>query len=237
MLSINLDLASPRAILPSISEYQQCIPTYDIFVELADARSPILSFLHTCRGSRRASLRTYRLDIDSIIEDENYPWWNPDDDIVYILPAWNWWETNAILTWLTRSRKDDKPIPRLASLQHLALKVDRVFCGSFEVVRTGSRPLEREWLRNLPSLQSLSLFFDPLGVSGGQNPRLQERTYGSIILWEPEDISVSDCFGLRPVQIERAISSHIRPLSQGQDVPLVESFVIGWRKPRKYRES
>jgi hypothetical protein len=57
------------------------------------------------------------------------------------------------------------------------------------------------------------------------------------MLWEPEDIPASDCFRLRPVQIERAFPFHIRPLSQGQDVPLVESFVIGWRRPRKYRES
>jgi hypothetical protein len=206
-------------------------------VELADTRSPILSALHACRGSRRAALRTYRLDIDSIIENENYPWWNPDDDIVYIPPAWNWWETNAIHTWLTRSRKDGKPIPGLASLQHLALKVGPVFCGSFEVVRTRTKPLEHEWLRNLPSLQSLSFVFDPLGVTGRQNPDLEGRTDGSIMLWEPEDISASNCFNIRPVQIERAISSHIRPLSQGQEVPLVESFVIGWRRPHKHRES
>jgi hypothetical protein len=141
---------------------------------------------------------------------------------------WNWWETKAIYTWLTRPRRDGKAIPGLAFLQHLALKVDRAFCGSFEVVETGSKPLEHEWLRNLPSLQSLSLFFDPLGVSGGWNTGLQEMTYGSIILWEPEDVSVLDCFRLRPKYIERAISSHIRPLSQGQDVPLVESFVVWW---------
>jgi hypothetical protein len=86
MLSINLDLASPRAILPSIFEYQEGIPSPDTYVELTDTRSPILSVMHTCRVSRRAALRNYRLDVDSIIEDENCPWWNLDD-IVYILPA------------------------------------------------------------------------------------------------------------------------------------------------------
>jgi hypothetical protein len=103
---------------------------------------------------------------------------------VYILPASDWWDTNAVYVWLTRSRKYGKPIPGLAALQHLALKVDRVFCGAFDFVRTGSKPLEHEWLRNLPSLQSLSLFFDPLRVSGRQNPGFQERADGSIILWD-----------------------------------------------------
>jgi hypothetical protein len=67
-------------------------------------------------------LRTYRLDIHSIVEEENHSLWNPEDDIVYILPVWRWWENNTILTWLSQRRPEDKPISSMVSLQHMALK-------------------------------------------------------------------------------------------------------------------
>ena len=52
LLSINLDLASPSTILPSISEYQQRIESYvDTSLELADAWNTIISVIHACRNS------------------------------------------------------------------------------------------------------------------------------------------------------------------------------------------
>jgi hypothetical protein len=80
-------------------------------------------------------------------------------------------------------------------------------------------------------------------VTGGRNPGLLGERNGSIILSEPEDVPVTSIIAviavnnLRPVQIERAVASKIEPVLEGQDVPLVKSSVIGWRKPGKRRES
>lgn len=245
---LNFDLGKPRAILPSISEFKQSYkmmhyPSMDEdedldieFYEAEDAdiwrpgniamkisRREIFALLHTCRLARVTTLERYRLAIGSEIEEENKPWWVPEEDMVLILGS-DYKMRSTFLHWLFLPR--DEPLPVFETLEHMALKCDHGlgFYGYlvppfFDDVAH----LEDDALDNFPALQSFTLFVDPGTVL--------ERQSGRVVLYEPIQNSVDAFQGLTPAEIERNVTRGFKEiLPEDMEVPLVEVFVAGWKK-------
>ncbi|KAK0102213.1 hypothetical protein ONS95_005838 [Cadophora gregata] len=245
-LLLDFDLSKPRAILPSIREFKAAYRTMhfpftdeggeldDEFYEskeaaiwrpsnadMATSRREVLNLMHACRMARLATLERYRLAVGSEIEEENKPWWDPEDDMVlFIGPDHR--ERSTILHWLFSSR--DEPLPVFETLQHVAVTCDFTLHGYLvspfysDVVH-----LEEDSLDNLPELQSFTMFIDPASVL--------ERSWGKVLLYEALQKPVQLFRGLMPREIERAVTGGFKEvLPEDMELPLVEVFVAGWDK-------
>lgn len=245
---VDLELGSPKAILPSIRELKQsCDSAYDDHVypwdphysqywETSDDcmesdRRPIFSLLHTCQSSRTVALETYRLDLVSIIPEENKPLWSPEEDIVYFPPLDKWPGPRAMLTWLSRLR--DAPPPSLISLQHIALKLDQELALCLEIYNFEMEfppRIDHQWFQSFPALQSFTLFLDPCNLIGANADN------GRILLYEPEQIPITRIGNKMPSEIKRLVKEMFNNLvPEGREVPWVDVFVTGVRRQKKVR--
>jgi hypothetical protein len=223
---INFDLDHPRAIVsapwypPSdLSEVDEDGIDYDSdFSDTPDPVAPppsrIPAMLHACPESRTIALTRYRLDLHSNIPDENTPWWNPEEDTVY-LPSFQYKHT----TWKGLRTS-------LSSVQYLALPLTKAF---LDVVAPNPLmpykfPLNSffEWILNLPHLKALTLLVDPFGK--------YDAGRGRIIQHEPYDVPIHHLNSYRPSQIEKLIMKIIGTLKSPEDPPSVEVLVMGFSK-------
>jgi hypothetical protein len=183
----------------------------------------ILSLLHTCPTSRDIARQRYRLDFSSIVEAENTPLWTEDDIVYFPWLGINLTTLRANIDFFFQERSE--PRPSLASLQHPAFLFRREVVRSLNLEPT-KPPAEYAWAKNFPSLESFSLFLDPLKVGFYDS--------GRVILWEPEEVKVEDVYMLTPRQIVQRMTVGLRREGmEEEDVPLVETFVATVRGMKK----
>jgi hypothetical protein len=254
---VDLELGSPKAILPSIGELKHSYNSVNpdsvrddsddsaLFYwdmsnlrhwksgnhRMEDDRRPILSLLHTCQTSRTVALEKYRLDLVSIIPEENKPLWSPEEDIVYFPPPYKWPETRAMLHWFSRLR--EAPPPSLSSLRHVALQLDKELALCLEIYDFGMDfppTMEHQWFQNFPALQSFTLFLDPCRLIGANADN------GRILLHEPEDIPIERIGYKRASRIKRIVIDMFNKLApEDREVPWIDVFVTRVRKNKKIR--
>ncbi|PVH75843.1 hypothetical protein DL98DRAFT_518434 [Cadophora sp. DSE1049] len=245
---LDFDLGKPRAILPSIREFKGSykIMHYpftdegeDLDLEfyepeeaeiwrpgntaMAISRRRVFDLLHTCPMARVTMLERYRLAVGSQIEEENKPWWVPEEDMVLFIGS-DHKERATCLHWLFRTR--NKPLPVFETLEHVAVKCDRGL-GLYNYLVPPfpdyAVHLEDDSLDNFPALQSFTLFMDPASIL--------ERQSGRVLLYEPKENRVDTFRGLTPAEIERSVTQGFEEvLPDDMEVPLVEVFVAGWKR-------
>ncbi|KAG4422218.1 hypothetical protein IFR04_004598 [Cadophora malorum] len=245
-LILDFDLGKPRAVLPSIREYKESykIMHYPFFSEdedlddefyeteeaatwrpsdksMATSRRKVFDLLHTCRMARIAMLETYRLAVGSEIEEENKPWWVPEEDMVLFIGS-DHRERATVLHWLFRSRKESLPV--FGSLQHIAVKCEHSLTNYLVTPFMDDVPhLEEESLDNFPALQSFTMFVDPASVL--------DRQSGKVLLHEPEQNPVHTFRGYKPDGIASSVAVGFEEvLPEDMELPLVEVFVAGWKR-------
>jgi len=254
---IDLDLDKTRAILPSSREAVECyhvtLDPYDegfghpIGWELDLRRKMetaeylmVLALFHTCRASRLAARNLYRLNIESIVEGENDPLWRTED-LVCFLPNFGkegFWMSHYrayhdyrfALNWLVMSR--DSPPPSLSSLQHFAIfgtasrhwHFDLQHLEERDVI---SRVAMQRCVKNLPSLQSITLLLDPNAVV--------YEYHGRMLLDEPKDQPIEGT-GFTPARLLARVSTLLKEqLHDGDDAPVVKMYVARRSAPGEAR--
>ncbi|KAH8811118.1 hypothetical protein F5884DRAFT_854479 [Xylogone sp. PMI_703] len=256
IVALDLDLNNLRGILPSTRELKRAylLANYGTSAEvhsiltdspvwgfpddtMRNLRRPIMWLLHTCRSSRIAVHDLYRLDFNSIIENEMPPLWS-EQDIVYFYAFKKQKEENALVYWMSQQQRTYPTT--FNTLQHLALHLDSqtaLFLGLYPpVVRSinwEEKPkFQNQWLSRFPSLQSMIFFLDPLNQL-----KLIDDDHtdgGTILLYEPIDVSVVGFGGgWRPSQLVRKMTEILESVTpDNAEAPLVEIFTCGLRKPR-----
>lgn len=196
---------------------------------MAESQRPILSLMHTCHTSRLATMKTYRLDIGSRIEEENKPWWIPEEDMVILPQREDMEQYFTTVLWLSACRED--ALPALESLQHLALVVNGHVIEKFSL-SNGDDPDDNPWLFNFPNLRSLTFLVDPGNIFAARQ--------GNVLLYESNDVPIQFAGGLRPSAIVRQVTrlfleAFEEALEDDEEVPLIELFVVGRRKMKHSR--
>lgn len=192
---------------------------------MAESRQPVLTLLHTCRTSRLATMERYRLDIGSIIEEENQPWWVPEEDMV-LVPMGDCDEYHVSIHWMFRQRNQCLPV--FKTLQHVAFVADRSLVAHILPSPGNKHPwqVDQWWLNNFPALESFTLLADPGSVLDHHD--------GTILLHEPLDVPVPYFRGTRPSRFLPEITDvFAKVMSEGKEAPLVEMFVTTRRRPKK----
>jgi hypothetical protein len=250
LVIVNFELARPRVIIPSpryifflLDFYGDEYSADDMVFEW---QIRIFNILHATRESRDVTLEEYRLDIKSIIPEENTPWWD-EDDVVYFPTDTRIGDT-ARLQWMSEKRPGR--LHYLPSINHIAMEVTHPAMealGFLVEYEPGDFPEESEnplhihrgsgwhfdWPTNFPFLKTMCLMFDPGEVGGRENGRLK--------LYAADDVLVRD-IGLKPSQIEERAALRLKqafqmdypngdPELSNWSVPAVECSVMCWKKP------
>ncbi len=251
VLIVGRNLSTPRAILPSVKDHKSIYREYhqrDLFVNFdfdaflsqeegshvydehawapAEARSlegwhPILTTMWTCRTSRSVARKTYRLDIESIIESERKSWW-ADGQRVYFPPPRQDEHFDARrhtqLTWLiTNERKcfHDLEHATLYLEEHLMERLDN---HSFWHQMAGQRGMPFS-----PNLMSLTFVLDP------DNEGWQEQ--GRLLYYEPYDVPIMECHNKTPAEFRRWVADRLflAPAFKmvDREAPDLNVFVMG----------
>ncbi|KAH7351348.1 hypothetical protein BKA65DRAFT_476670 [Rhexocercosporidium sp. MPI-PUGE-AT-0058] len=188
-------------------------------ITMAVSRRPVFALLHACKLARVATLERYKLSTGSEIEEENIPWWVPEEDMV-IFVGHGFRERLTWVHWLFRARAE--PLPVFESLEHLALASERTL-EDYLISGSLKWHLDEDWLPNFPALQSFTLLLDPVLVL--------DRKAGRILLHEPEEEPVYSFGGYRPAEIVKRLTiAFEEALPSDMEVPLVEVFVAGWKR-------
>lgn len=203
--------------------------------------SAVFTVFHTCRASRMVARELYRLDLDSIVEGENEPLWNPTEDLVVFLPNlgnddYVWTYQNAahdyvrIFHWLSMDR-EIRP-PSLTSLQHFALFNTAFRTWGFELSDFAETTVKnnsmQQCVKNIPSLQSVTLLLDPINIA--------YHVTGKILLYESEDKLVTVCRMFPEAIVKQVTHLFNSVVEDKEDVPLVELYVAGRKATRKVRK-
>jgi hypothetical protein len=250
LVIVNFELARPRVIIPSPRDIFFLLDFYgeEHTVEemVFEWQIRVFNMLHACQESRVVALEKYRLDIKSIIPEENIPWWD-QDDVVYFPTDARIGDT-ARLQWMSENRPGR--LHYLPSINHIAMEASHsamealgfLVADALGNVPEGfETPLHNylgsgwhfDWPTNFPSLKTMCLMFDPGEVG--------RREKGTLRLYAPHDVLVKD-IGLKPSQIEERAALRLYEASQMDypdgdtriwdwSVPRVECSVMCWKKP------
>jgi 2EXR family len=255
LVFVNFDLGEPRAILPPpryITELYKDIesqndhpnPTSilmgDTQVWDLTLRDNVISLLHTCQNSRSATSEKFSLDSREPDEEWNTNLWDPKTHTLYLagLAYRNIDWGHLFLRWLSDRR--ERPHVGLALAPRIALKLDHWFMTAIQLLPEDPDidphyfdDCEENWLGNLPALEKLDLFIDPMRFS-------EEKSFGQVVPYPPLDVPVRGLSQFQahgaptPLQIEQEVQ-HIfegRLARSGLEAPLVEVSVLCWKASR-----
>ncbi len=197
----SLDLAAPRAILPSIKElreasdyikehavwppcsfWEQYPGKYYDGDNLTAERLRVMSLFHTYRDSRNEILKIFFLNIESTVQPENAPGFDPADIVCflpvrsnrwlrdrycgdlrsrnYIQPEPYWRDdylTEVMEYWLLQLHQ--KPLPQLSGIQQMAFLIT---ANAVESLATqDDNFFGGEWFKTFPALQYIHILYDP----------------------------------------------------------------------------
>ena len=254
VMIINLDLSTPKGFIPAPRElssaYDECSMYHhngpDRYCEdlmgigmYFSTRRPVFDLLRTCRDARKVTLDTYTLGINSIIDVENFYFWNGDDDIVYFQCTENRAHMDAMLNYLTIKRLQS--LKGFDTIKHVAFRLDTAFLAVIGWLDQGWNydsdeeeiTEKHSVLANFPSLHSISLFMDPSKL------HKHWRT-GKIALYPPEPAIRLDPTGKNAAQTELEVQERLG-LGPSSDVdtvelPVVDIYVM-LRRPRRQRRN
>lgn len=217
---INFELARPRAIIPP---FEWCDEVYnDIASEgTRDITHvyDVTNLLHASPESRDVALRTFRLDCDSVVAEENTPWWN-EEDTLYFPGDWDEESQLKDLLYWWISQKRNSPFHHFANVRHIAMHCP----NNITATQGGETSLDNYLLQNFPALSSISLLFDPM--------EFRHLTQGSIKLYEPYDVVVEQ-FNRTPSELKSIVTARLEAMARPKlEVPVVECFVMCWKKPK-----
>ncbi|KAL2071035.1 hypothetical protein VTL71DRAFT_12270 [Oculimacula yallundae] len=246
---LDFDLGKPRAILPSVRDYKHAYRIkfhFDDTTEddsdpqyayrhaeylysntaMTTSRAPVFALLGTCQMARSETLKSYRLAIGSGILEENEPWWSPEEDMVIFTGT----ELEiSLLPHLLFFRRAEPP-PVFDSLQHVAIPAIRGLAKHLLTDFPSSRVwnMEDGWSFNFPALRSFTMLVDPASI-------LNRKT-GKVLLHEPEDKAVDVLMSYRSQDfIGHLTAFFAEDLDDGEEAPLVEVYVAGWKGKRSRR--
>ena len=191
LVYVNLDLSSPRAILPHpasvIGLHDEIAARRHQVTRHGDERRDwdlslakrVFWLLHICPESRMLTRNIFSLDMD---DDRKGGAWNtklwnpkkhdkdkkPDEDMLF-LPGLAYEKDEVyFFNWLRGNRIS--PHPGLKFVRHLALRLDFPLILSLDVISLRARDEHHydlfddflpQWLMNFPSLEKLTLCADP----------------------------------------------------------------------------
>lgn len=240
VMIINFDLSRPKALIPSTKDLEQCrafVNASDEWMEFlpgieirrvrgSNSRSHVLHLMQVSHQARKVACATYRLDIGSIIPEENTSFWHDDEDLVYF----HWADTKesepeAMLYYLTQG--GFLPVSGFDRLKHVAFRLDY---SLYDYISEDDELIAEDaslW-KPFPSMKSLTILLDPSNLH-------QDWQSGRIALHRPfPDVTIDLCDSTASA-LEHLTASRLKNQNPGKDVPLVDVLVMQRRRHKMKR--